>query len=710
MMATAPTLEDAQKEARRLTASKIKEGYRPSGLYTYEDPQGNPLYWRVRLDHPITKKKWIRPMSFNGNVWKLEEPDFPDGKPLYRLPDIARNPTATVWVVEGEKCADALAEFGLVVTTSGAATSAGAADWRRLAGRSVIVWPDNDDPGRGYADEVGGKLSALDCRVQVVDVARLNLPEGGDCADWLAANPGATAKDIEALPMGEARVELPDCPEPESLNVELLPVMPLLREMVPEPFRPWVFDIAHRMQCPPDFIMVAAIVMAGSVIGAGCGIRPKRRDDWLVVPNLWGGIVARPGMLKSPSLAEAIRPIDRLEIRAREEFECAEKDFLAEAETAKARREALRSEMVKAAKRKKGAANLDDLKTEFAGLPEPEKPSWRRFKTNDSTIEKLSELLKENPRGVLYFRDELIGLLTSWEKPGREPDRAFYLESWNGKGTHTSDRIGRGTIFVENCCISILGGIQPGKLEGYLLQAMDNLGNDGLLQRFQVLVYPDEPKDWRLIDQYPDAESKNRVFRIIEKLAEMDFTLSGAKQDGEGKLPYFNFADDAQDLFNEWLTELQTVKLKAYESPVMQEHLSKYRKLMPALALIFHLIDVADSGESGPVSLGAAERAAGFCDYLESHARRIYGLIADATQQSTARLAEKISAGELADGFTARDVYRRGWHGLTDHEIVRLACNELVEMGWLREKITPPAFGQKSKTEYVVNPKTRGKS
>ncbi len=86
----------------------------------------------------------------------------------------------------------------------------------------------------------------------------------------------------------------------------------------------------------------------------------------------------------------------------------------------------------------------------------------------------------------------------------REPDRAFFLEAWNGCGGVTSDRIGRGTVHVDNLCVSLLGGIQPAKLLAYLYQAASELENDGLIQRVQLLVYPDEPATWQLVDEYPD--------------------------------------------------------------------------------------------------------------------------------------------------------------------------------------------------------------
>jgi len=489
-------------------------------------------------------------------------------------------------------------------------------------------------------------------------------------------------------------------PEPEPIETPLLPVEKLPPAVIPKPFKAWAEDVAHRMQCPLDFIAVAAMVMAGAVIGAGCGIRPKRKDDWLVVPNLWGGVVGRPGTMKSPALAEALKPLARLEAEAKEQYDRDMKDYEAEKEIYKAQKEALKNEMLQAAKGK-SERPLEDIKLRYLSLEEPQPPTWRRYKTNDSTIEKMAELLQENPRGILLFRDELVGLLTSWDREGREPDRAFYLEAWNGYGSITVDRIGRGTVHCDNLCVSILGGIQPAKLMAYLHQAQSELQNDGLMQRMQLLVYPDEPADWKLVDEYPNRDAKERAFRVIKTLAEMNFTKHGAKLGENERIPYLHFNNEAQELFYEWLTELQS-KLQADEPPVILEHLNKYRSLMPSLALIDHLVNVADGAAGGDVPLESAKKAAAWCDYLESHARRIYGMLGDASQRAAAELAKKLKTGKLRDGFALRDVYRNEWYLLNTKEAAKAACDELVEAGWLKEHI--PSEG-KTRVIYLINPK-----
>jgi len=496
-------------------------------------------------------------------------------------------------------------------------------------------------------------------------------------------------------------------PDPEPVEATLLSVKPLPFEILPEPLRAWIKDVSHRMQCPPDFVAVAAITLTGSIIGTRCGVRPKQKDDWLVVPNLWGAAVGPPSTLKTPSINEALKPLVRLEVEAKEDFDRLANGYEADLAEHQALKKNLKREMEKAADGK-GKRLMKDIKEELADLTEPDEPTMRRFKTNDATIEKMSELLNENPAGLLLFRDELVGMLASWDKPGRESDRQFYLEAWNGVLNYTSDRIGRGTLFTKNLCVSIFGGIQPAKLTAYILQSMNGLDNDGLIQRLQLLVYPDEIKNWKLIDQAPDREARERAFNIFRRLAEMDFEEIGALRDGDDDFPFLHFSNEAQQVFNSWLTDLQCKKLKADEHSMLIEHMVKYRSLMPSISLIIHLINIADGAEGGPISVEAAEKAAAWCDYLESHTRRAYGLVLDIDQQAGAQLAKKIIAGKLFDGFTARDVYRKGWHLLNSKELAQSACDELIYAGWIRqESARDQVRGRPALPTYIINPKVK---
>ena len=66
---------------------------------------------------------------------------------------------------------------------------------------------------------------------------------------------------------------------------------------------------------------MGVLVAAAAVIGRKIAIRPKRQDDWVVVPNLWGLAVGPPGIMKSPALAEALGPLRRLVMDAHARYD-----------------------------------------------------------------------------------------------------------------------------------------------------------------------------------------------------------------------------------------------------------------------------------------------------------------------------------------------------------------------------------------------------
>ncbi len=712
--------ETLRQAAHRLAAGAMREGFKPQALHEYTNADGTPLHWRIRLKNPDTGDKWIRPMKLNGEGYALGEPDYPNGKPLYRLHNLAARPADPVIVCEGEWCADALAKTGALATTSGAADSVGKTDWQALAGRHVTVWPDNDEAGQRYAAAVTATLRALGCEVSLIDVAALDSPPKGDVVDWLMANPDATASDIAALPTiarGGVAVATTnksaasaDWPAPKPIQAPLRPVPAFDADtLLPEALRGWVMDEADRMPCPPDFVAAGALVALGAIIGARCAIKPKSRDSWLIVPNLWGGIVGLPSAKKSPAIGAALKPLDRLIARAMEAYQADAEAFEADKTVFEAKRDAIESRIKAAAKDvKKG--DLDSIARELQSHRHqaPAEPTLRRYKSNDTTVEKLGELLRENPAGLLVLRDELVGLIAAWDKEGREGERAFYLEAWNGNASFDTDRIGRGSIFIPNLCVSIFGGIQPDKLTGYLEQAANALANDGMLQRFQLLVFPDH-RAWEWRDRIPAKDARDLAFSVFDALADFDPVAWGAASiDDFAKFPHFRFDEAAQEIFIEWSGDLHRSKMPAEDHPIIAQHLAKFDKLFPALALILHLVECAATGRRGLVTAEAALRAAAWCDYLEAHARRCYGLLVDDGLRAAQALADKLRQGKLVDGFTARDVRRNQWRSLTTDNAVEAALDWLQDEDWLRaEEVggTGPGTGRRT-YRYSINPKT----
>ena len=229
--------------------------------------------------------------------------------------------------------------------------------------------------------------------------------------------------------------------------------------------------------------------------------------------------------------------------------------------------------------------------------------------------------------------------------------------------------------------------------------------NDGLIQRFQAITFADE-QPYKHVDRPANAEAYNRVRAIVHELARADYSRWGASG-AEGEIPGIRLDRDAQVVFDAWLIELETVTLTAKEHPLILEHLSKFRSFVPALALINHLVEAADSEADhvGQVREGCLLLAIAQAEYFESHARRMYGLVLGGLTAST-KLAARILSGDLADGFSARDVYRNGWSHLGTIEAVEEACKVLTIKKWLRtERTVPDAQGGRPANVYRINPK-----
>jgi hypothetical protein len=493
-------------------------------------------------------------------------------------------------------------------------------------------------------------------------------------------------------------------PEPQAIPDILLPVAGFEPALLPEALRPWIMDISERMQCPGDYPAVAAMVALAGMVGRRVGIRPKCRDDWLVVPNLWGAVIGRPGVLKTPAIQEPLKPLMALEVVAHGIYEAEVLRWKA-ASIVAGEQEKVVSAGIRDALKKGQRQHADILAQSMLAQAKPE-PVRQRLIVNDVTVEKLGELLNQNPYGLLLFRDELTGFLRTLDREGHEADRAFYLEAWNGTGCFTYDRISRGTIDIEAACVSILGGIQPGPLAHYLHGALTGgVGDDGLIQRFQMLVWPDISGHWRDVDTWPDGDARRKAREVFARLHRLTASDVDASPDElAGGIPFLHFSDAAQEVFTEWRTELEHRLRRGDEHPAIEAHLSKYRSLIPSLALLIHLAD----GHKGPVALYAMEAAAAWAEYLESHARRVYSRGMSADYASAKALASRLVKGELPAEFALPDVYRAHWAELRDRDEAKRAVDVLLDLHWLRERTLQT--GGRPRRVYTLNPHIEGRA
>ena len=469
-------------------------------------------------------------------------------------------------------------------------------------------------------------------------------------------------------------------------------VAPFEHDLLPDTLAPWVRDIAERLQCPPDFVAVAAMVALAVVVGRKVAIRPKRHDTWAVIANLWALVIGRPGIMKTPAIEATFGPLDRLMARALEEHDQAMQRFEADKMAAKLRAEA-REKKARERLKNNHDANLGDLLTPST----IEAPTLRRYRTNDTSTASLGELLRQNPNGMLVYRDELVSLLKGLDKEDQAEGRGFYLTGWNGDSPYTLDRIGRGLyLHIPALCISLLGGTQPGRLAEYTGQAIrGGAADDGLIQRFGLMVWPDPVATWRNVDRPPDHTAERVAYAVFDRLDRLDPASIGAQQDHnlDGHpigLPYLRFSAEALSHFQEWHEALE-VRLRSGElHPALESHFSKYRKLVPALALLIHL---ADDGR-GEIGEDATLKALAWAEYLETHAHRVYGAVTQVEVAAAKAILRRIERGDLQAPFTTRDVWRPGWAGLSDRALVVRALELLADYGHLTVEVDRETGGR----------------
>jgi putative DNA primase/helicase len=186
---------------------KIPQRKRTIAVYDYRDESGELVFQAVRYEPKSFRYR--RPDGGGGYEWNLA------GVRLvpYRLPELlAADRDFPVFIVEGEKDADALRAIGVTATCN----PMGALKWmdeysEHLRGYDCVILPDNDDTGRRHAQMV---VKSLFGKAELVSILELpGLPEKGDVYDWLAA--GGTREDLFALLSGAEVIESgPETPKP----------------------------------------------------------------------------------------------------------------------------------------------------------------------------------------------------------------------------------------------------------------------------------------------------------------------------------------------------------------------------------------------------------------------------------------------------------------------------------------------------------------
>ncbi|QQE10034.1 DUF3987 domain-containing protein [Planctomycetota bacterium] len=434
------------------------------------------------------------------------------------------------------------------------------------------------------------------------------------------------------------------------------------RTMLPKALGEWVQDLHDCNDFSLDYLAVGTVIGLSSLLGPSVKIYPKTQGRWNVVPNLWGILVGSPGVMKTPALQEVLEPMKQLEKKYRKAFS-------------------------------------PTLNTH--GRPSTNVEYTPEYIVGSCSVQKIIEMLSKNHNGLLVHYDEMNGFFHSLKMKSQEAARFFYLTSWGGNQSYDHHTLGRGANVVPHCCLSMVGTIQPGPLSGIVQQACKNgLGNDGMLDRFQILVWPNENKSNKLIDKEENEQLRKKAYAVYKAFAKIRDKTKQAKKpiklklDAEAFLVYKGWYE------SDYHFQIPEVRM------VTENMLSKYRSLIVSLAAIFAL---ANDIQCKSINAECMEMAIKWNRYLRSHMGRVFTSVLGGENSSAHSLARKIQNHEIRDesgnirgNFTLREIYNNGWSGLKSKNQTEQAVKVLVKYNWLREIKIPS--GKKHVQAFEVHP------
>ena len=447
-MNAVPMTETAHAAVNRLFEHDLAQGYRIAGCHRYNAADGAELFRVVRLKN-ADGDKVIRPMFRDGFRYRMGRGTKPgSGWPLY-VPPYPLVEASPVYVVEGEACADALARLGITATTSGSSSSADAADWTPLQGRSVRVWPDHDTAGAKYAADVAERLRAIGCAVECLDVAALDVPEGGgDCVDWLALHADATAETVGALPVTKV-VRSGEGFAPEPLRRPLLPAEPYPLDALGDVLGGAAKAIHAVVQAPAGLCGQSILSAASLAAQPHANVVIDGRREPL---SLWHVTVGDSGERKSGA--------DTWALQAHREVERADADAYRQA---MASHEVALSAHKAAARAAEKGKDADAIRVNLVKLgPSPEPPLLPLLLVQEATLEGLHKLYQSGRPSLGLFNDDAGDFLDghAMSRDNRTKSAAGFSKLWDS-GEFSRIRAGDGAAKFYGRRLAMHVMVQP---------------------------------------------------------------------------------------------------------------------------------------------------------------------------------------------------------------------------------------------------------
>lgn len=423
---------------------------------------------------------------------------------------------------------------------------------------------------------------------------------------------------------------------------------------LPAPISQFVRSVAAATGTDPSWAALAALAVMAGCIGNRAAVLLK--PGWVEPAVLWAALVGKSGSIKSVVLRLVTRPLLELFKMERDAFAEQIRAYAAEFERYQVAFSKWKLEQ------RHGPPTDPPL--------EPDRPREKRILVSDVTVEKLASLLGENPLGLLVVRDELAGLVNSFNRyaGGKGSDLQSWLSMHDG-GPLLVDRKSDGSTFVERASVSLLGTIQPFTLES----VFGNVEREaGLLARIMLAYPPDRPALWSESELADDLVAGWR-----DLLAALLAIVPAQDDAGRPQPRHIGMTPEAKQVFVTW-HDLHARETANLTDDHLRAHWSKLNGTCARIALLFACTEVVDQGSVSAVSMDSMQRAIHVTDWLKAESARIYaGLGMPVGDKARRRLVEWIE--RRGGNATVRDLTHGMWTFRGNAPAARAALDELVE-------------------------------
>ncbi len=637
-----------------------------SHVWNYHGANGQLVGRVLRWDDHEGKKKFCQ-ISRNRNGWACG--GMPSPCPLYRLQEVLTAPAEEmIFIVEGEKAADAAHEIGLIATTSvQGARSAKKSDWSVIAGRDVVILPDHDDTGEKYAQDVAELANDVGARsvriVRLVDLWK-QMPVGGDIVDFLERRGGddTAVREIRALvertePLGVGELWNEFCPLSNPVSA------PFPVDVLPGLLRHWVKAEALATQTPPEMSALLVLSVVSAVLAKRVMVEPW--PGWREPTNLFVLIALEPGNRKSAVVRDATAPLRQLETQLIEEqrpiVECARTQRQIDEE--------------RLHKLKKRAAENDDAQAReealalAAKLAQEPLPALPRLIVDNATPEKIEMLLAEQKGRIASISAEggVFDIMAG--QYSKSPNFDVYLKGHAGDDLVT-DRIGRSSVHVESPALACGYAVQPEVLSGLLSKPW--FRGRGLLARFLFAVP-------RTIIGHRDVCPPPMPSEVQQEYSNLISCLYHAINDDDVVL---SLNAEAEALFKDWASEIEADLKIDGRLAHLRDWGAKLAGHTLRLAGIFHMVKSRHSKDIDADTIKAAITVA---RWAIRHAEAAFSLMGGASAETTGaiRVWEWIQRHRMST-FTARDVWQALRRQFDRRSDLDAAFGVLVDRGYIR--------------------------